>query len=228
MLVLAINTSTKVGTVALFHSDLGLISEVNLNIKLNHSDTVMTSIDSLFALSSYTIKDVERIAVSIGPGSFTGIRVGVGAAKGMAYSLRVPIVGINELDVVAYLSTRGDKDIIAMIDARKERVYYARYRWIESTLTRVSDYLDGEISKVIEEFGVDNIFVGDASVIYRERILELTSNNAILNMKSNSIPRASIMAEVSIDLEESDLVHLEPYYHSKTQAERQKEAEKNN
>ncbi|GLI56062.1 tRNA (adenosine(37)-N6)-threonylcarbamoyltransferase complex dimerization subunit type 1 TsaB [Propionigenium maris DSM 9537] len=227
MLVLAINTSTKVGTVALYHSEKGLISEVNLNIKLNHSDTVMTSIDSLFQLSGYTIKDVERIAVSVGPGSFTGIRVGVGAAKGMAYSLNIPVVGINELDAIAHMTGATDKRIISMIDARKERVYYCDYSFDrEGRVVRNSQYQDGEITKVVEEYAEDNLlFLGDASIVYRERLEELAGERGYFNLKSLSIPRASVMAEMAVDMTPDDLVHLEPYYHSKTQAERMKEAQ---
>ena len=228
MLVLGINTSTKVGTVALYHSETGLISEVNLNIKLNHSDTVMTSIDSLFQLSGYTIKDVEKIAVSTGPGSFTGIRVGVGAAKGMAYSLGVPIVGINELDLIAHMAGITDKKIIATIDARKERVYYTDYSFdANGSIVRNTQYKDGEISKLIEEYSnEDLLFLGDASIIYRERLKELAGDRAYFNLKSLSIPRASAMAEMAVNMEPHDLVHLEPYYHSKTQAERMKELQK--
>lgn len=225
MLVLAINTSTKVGTVALYHSELGLISEVNLNIKLNHSDTIMTSIDSLFDLSGYSVRDVERIAVSIGPGSFTGIRVGVGTAKGMAYSLNVPVVGINELDLIAHMSGATDKKIISMIDARKERVYYADYSFdVDGNIKKNSEYKDGEISTVVEEYSnEDLLFLGDASIVYRDKLKELTGSRGFFNMKSLSIPRASVMAEMAVTMEPDDLVHLEPYYHSKTQAERMKE-----
>lgn len=229
MLVLAINTSTKVGTVALYHSETGLVSEVNLNIKLNHSDTVMTSIDSLFELSGYTIKDVDRIAVSTGPGSFTGIRVGVGAAKGMAYSLQVPIVGVNELDLIAHLAGNTDKRIISTIDARKERVYYCDYSLdADGHIKKHGEYRDGELTVLLEEFPEgDLLFLGDASIIYRERLKELAGSRAFFNPKSLSIPRASVMAEIAVTMDPDDLVHLEPYYHSKTQAERMKEAEKN-
>lgn len=229
MLVLAINTSTKVGTVALYHSKTGLISEVNLNIKLNHSDTVMTSVDSLFELSGYTIKDVERVAVSIGPGSFTGIRVGVGAAKGIAYSLRVPIVGINELDLVAHLAGNTKKKIISTIDARKERVYYCDYSFdTVGNIVRNSDYKDGEITTLLEEYSDEDLLIlGDASITYRDRFREMAGDRVFFNLNSLSIPRASVMAEMAVNMTPDDLVHLEPYYHSKTQAERMKEAEEN-
>ena len=76
MLVLAIDTATKIGSVALYDDKTGVIGEINLYVKVNHSNVIMDAVDSLFKLSGLTIKDVDRIAVTIGPGSFTGIRIG--------------------------------------------------------------------------------------------------------------------------------------------------------
>ena len=85
MVVLGIDASTKTGSVALYDSEIGILSEVNANIRLNHSDSLMSIIDMVFSLAKLKPKDIDRVAVSVGPGSFTGIRVGVGTAKGLAY-----------------------------------------------------------------------------------------------------------------------------------------------
>ena len=84
MLVLAIDTATKIGSVALYDDKIGVIGEINLYVKVNHSNVIMDVVDSLFKLSGLNIKDVDRIAVTIGPGSFTGIRIGTAIAKGLA------------------------------------------------------------------------------------------------------------------------------------------------
>lgn len=123
MLVLAIDTATKIGSVALYDDKTGVIGEINLYVKVNHSNVIMDAVDSLFKLSGLTIKDVDRIAVTIGPGSFTGIRIGTAIAKGLAYSLKKPIVGVNELDVLAHMGENREDIIVPLIDARKERVY---------------------------------------------------------------------------------------------------------
>ena len=102
MLILAIDTSTNVGTVALYSSETGLVGEITINIKRTHSENIMVAIDNLLKLTEHTIKDVDKFAVSTGPGSFTGIRIGVAVAKGLAYSTGKPIAGINELDAIAY------------------------------------------------------------------------------------------------------------------------------
>ncbi len=224
MLALAIDTSTKAGTVALYHREKGLVTEVNLNVNLNHSDTVMSAIDILFELSGNSIKDVERIAVSTGPGSFTGIRVGVGTAKGLAYSLKVPVVGVNELDAIANLAPHTKMKIISLIDARKERVYYAEYSFGSGgKLERKSDYRDGELRVILEGYRDEEIlFLGDGSIHYRDLIIEVMGIKAYFTSKSLSLPRASVIAEVSFDMPEDNLFQLEPFYLSKTQAERNK------
>lgn len=228
MLALAIDTSTKSGTVALYHKEKGLVAELNLNVNLNHSDTVMSAIDALFELSGNSIKDIERIAVSTGPGSFTGIRVGVGTAKGLAYSLKVPLVGINELDAIANLAPHTSKKIISLIDARKERVYYAEYAYnSKDRLERKTDYKDGELSSILEGYrGEDVLFLGDGSIHYRELIKDIMGDKCFFTSNSLSLPRASVMAEICFDMPEDNVFQLEPFYLSKTQAERNKEKNK--
>ncbi|MEG0397466.1 MAG: tRNA (adenosine(37)-N6)-threonylcarbamoyltransferase complex dimerization subunit type 1 TsaB [Cetobacterium sp.] len=222
MLVLAIDTSTKIGTVALYDSTEGVIGEITLNVKQNHSDTIMVVIDTLFKLSKKEIKDIDKIAVSSGPGSFTGIRIGVAVAKGLAYSLEKPIVGINELDILAELAGKRTGKIIAMLDARKERVFYAIYRYFDSNLVRESEYLDGEIRDIVKDSSEEILFLGDGAEANKTLITELMGEKAIFNLKSNNIPRSSILAELSLN-KEDNLFTLEPFYVNKTQAEREKE-----
>ena len=127
MLVLAIDTSTKIGSVSLYDDKIGVIGELNLYIKVNHSAVIMNMIDNLFKMTKLSIKDVDRVAVSVGPGSFTGIRIGVAVAKGLCYGTKKSIVGINELDLLVQNIEAGEGIVIPLLDARKERVYYSIY-----------------------------------------------------------------------------------------------------
>ncbi|MGL4534226.1 MAG: tRNA (adenosine(37)-N6)-threonylcarbamoyltransferase complex dimerization subunit type 1 TsaB [Fusobacteriaceae bacterium] len=232
MLVLAIDTSTKVGTVALYSEEKGVLGEIFINSTINHSETIMGSVDSLFKITGINIKDVNKVAVSTGPGSFTGIRIGVGLAKGLAYSLKAPIVGVNELDVIANLSgTLLDEkcNIISLIDARKERVYYCVYRQEKGEIKKVSEYLAGDLEEVLEKYSDGkNLFLGDGSIVYREKILEKIKENAVFYNKSLCLPRASILAELALKKESDNLISLEPFYISKTQAEREKNKKEKN
>ena len=224
MLVLAIDTATKIGSVALYDDKIGVIGEINLYVKVNHSNVIMDAVDSLFKLSGLNIKDVDRIAVTIGPGSFTGIRIGTAIAKGLAYSLKKPIVGVNELDVLAHMGENREDIIVPLIDARKERVYFSKYRYVDSILLREEEYKDGELRDVLEELkGKKVTFIGDGAIVNEKLINEILEKDYTIFSKANSIPRAGIAAQISLHLSEDNLYTLEPLYVNKSQAEREKE-----
>lgn len=224
MLVLAIDTATKIGSVALYDDKIGVIGEINLYVKVNHSNVIMDAVDSLFKLSGLNIKDVDRIAVTIGPGSFTGIRIGTAIAKGLAYSLKKPIVGVNELDVLAHMGENREDIIVPLIDARKERVYFSKYRYIDNILLREEEYKDGELREILDDLkGKKVTFIGDGAIVNEKLINEILEKDYTIFSKANSIPRAGVAAQISLRLPEDNLYTLEPLYVNKSQAEREKE-----
>lgn len=224
MLVLAIDTATKIGSVALYDDKIGVIGEINLYVKVNHSNVIMDAVDSLFKLSGLNIKDVDRIAVTIGPGSFTGIRIGTAIAKGLAYSLKKPIVGVNELDVLAHMGENREDIIVPLIDARKERVYFSKYRYIDNILLREEEYKDGELREILDDLkGKKVTFIGDGAIVNEKLINEILEKDYTIFSKANSIPRAGVAAQISLHLPEDNLYTLEPLYVNKSQAEREKE-----
>lgn len=224
MLILAIDTSTKIGTVALYEKDKGTLGEITLNSGNNHSENIMGSIDQLYKLTGKKIENTDRIAVSTGPGSFTGIRIGVSVAKGLAYSLGRDIVGINELDSIANLAGHFQGDILAMIDARKERVYFAGYTQEKGVISRKTDYGDRELVNLLENYkGNKTLFLGDGALNYRELISSIMGEDAVFYSDVLSTPRASVLAQLAVDKNPDNLMGLEPYYVNKSQAEREKE-----
>ncbi|WP_294662774.1 tRNA (adenosine(37)-N6)-threonylcarbamoyltransferase complex dimerization subunit type 1 TsaB [uncultured Fusobacterium sp.] len=224
MLILAIDTATKIGSVALYDDEVGIVGEINLYVKINHSNVIMKSIDSLFDLSGYTIKDVDKIAVTTGPGSFTGIRIGVAIAKGLAYSLKKPIIGINELDVLAETGEEREGLIVPLIDARKERVYYSQYKYENRKLVRKTEYKDGELRDILTNLkGEKVVFIGDGALVNQELIKEIMGEENIIFSKVNSIPRAAMAAQMALQHEDDNIYTLEPFYLNKSQAEREKE-----
>lgn len=224
MLILAIDTATKIGSVALYEDKTGIIGEINLYVKVNHSNVIMKAVDSLFDLSGYTIKDVDKIAVTTGPGSFTGIRIGVAIAKGLAYSLKKPIIGINELDILAETGEEREGLIVPLIDARKERVYYSQYKYENRKLVRKEEYKDGELRDILEKLkGEKVVFIGDGAIVNQELIKEIMGEDNIVFSKANSIPRAAMAAQMALHHEDDNIYTLEPFYLNKSQAEREKE-----
>ena len=219
MLILGIDTSTKVGSVALFDDKKGVLAEVIINTKSNHSDTIMNAIDYILNLANCDVDDLNKVAVTVGPGSFTGIRIGIAIAKALVFKKNIKMTAMNTLDLLMYETAYKGK-IFSMIDARKERVYYALYENME----KIGEYSDGELREILEMYKEDEIlFTGDASYIYKEIIEEIMGNKAKFINKARVFPRAGILAERAINLEEVNAVIFEPYYHSKTQAEREKE-----
>lgn len=226
MLVLAIDTSTKAGSVALFDDKKGLLGEIIINIDRNHSDTMMKAIDYLFEISKKKIDDLSKIAVTEGPGSFTGIRVGMGIVKGLVFGKNIEVVSKNTLDLLAE-EVIFEGEVVPLIDARKGRVYYSIYEKNTSKIKRISNYMDGELEKILETLKNRKIcFTGDASYIYKNEIIDIMGENAIFLPESRILPKASILAEKALNLEKVNPIILEPYYHSKTQAEREKENKK--
>lgn len=223
MLILGIDTSTNVGTVAIYSDVKGTLGEISVNINKTHSENIMVMIDELFKLTNTTINDIDKIAVSIGPGSFTGIRIGVAVAKGLASATNCKIVGVNELDVIAGNSTSNECEICSIIDARKERGYYCTFKYENGILKQLEDYKVGELKEFLEtRKEIRTVYLGDGAINYKNLISNIVGENGLFAPKSLNLPRASVVAELGIN-NEDNLYTMEPIYLSKSQAEREKE-----
>ena len=212
MLILGIDTSTKICTCSIFDSENGVIAETSLSVKKNHSNIVMPIIDNLFKISDLTINDIDKIAVAIGPGSFTGVRIALGIAKGLAMALNKPLIAVNELDILEAIASGNENEIIPLIDARKERVYY-KYQ---------NKYVDDYLINLISNFDKNKkyIFVGDGATNYKNILKDNLGDNAIVLPMFNAFPRASILCELALNKEEANIYTLEPEYISKSRAEK--------
>ena len=212
MLILGIDTSTKICTCSIFDSENGVIAETSLSVKKNHSNIVMPIIDNLFKISDLTINDIDKIAVAIGPGSFTGVRIALGIAKGLAMALNKPLIAVNELDILEAIAGGNENEIIPLIDARKERVYY-KYQ---------NKYVDDYLINLISNFDKNKkyIFVGDGATNYKNILKDNLGDNAIVLPIYNAFPRASILCELALNKEEANIYTLEPEYISKSRAEK--------
>ena len=212
MLILGIDTSTKICTCSIFDSENGVIAETSLSVKKNHSNIVMPIIDNLFKISDLNINDIDKIAVAIGPGSFTGVRIALGIAKGLAMALNKPLIAVNELDILEAIASGNENEIIPLIDARKERVYY-KYQ---------NTYVDDYLINLISNFDKNKkyIFVGDGAINYKNILKDNLGENAIILPMYNAFPRASVLCELALNKEEANIYTLEPEYISKSRAEK--------
>nr|WP_314386545.1 tRNA (adenosine(37)-N6)-threonylcarbamoyltransferase complex dimerization subunit type 1 TsaB [uncultured Fusobacterium sp.] len=212
MLILGIDTSTKICTCSIFDSENGVIAETSLSVKKNHSNIVMPIIDNLFKISDLNINDIDKIAVAIGPGSFTGVRIALGITKGLAMALNKPLIAVNELDILEAIAEGNENEVIPLIDARKERVYY-KYQ---------GNYIDDYLINLISNFDKNKkyVFVGDGAINYKNILKDNLGDNAIVLPMYNTFPRASVLCELALNKEEANIYTLEPEYISKSRAEK--------
>lgn len=212
MLILGIDTSTKICTCSIFDSENGVIAETSLSVKKNHSNIVMPIIDNLFKISDLNINDIDKIVVAIGPGSFTGVRIALGIAKGLAMALNKPLIAVNELDILEAIANGNENEIIPLIDARKERVYY-KYQ---------NTYVDDYLINLISNFDKNKkyVFVGDGAINYKNILKDNLGDNAVILPMFNAFPRASVLCELALNKEEANIYTLEPEYISKSRAEK--------
>jgi tRNA threonylcarbamoyladenosine biosynthesis protein TsaB len=176
MKLLAVDTSTAVESVAVLDSG-ELLSERVIVVKETHNRRLLETIDRTLSDAGVSLRDIEMFAVGVGPGSFTGIRIGITTIKALAWSLGKPVMGVSSLDALAAPFSFGKGYICPMIDARKREVYYAFYEADGSgNFRRESKYKVGApstVEKEIVEKGIKEIFFcGDGWKIYKDHFLQ--------------------------------------------------------
>lgn len=223
MKILAIDSSSRTATAAIVDDD-GIIGEYSVNYRKS-SVILMPMIDDLLKMTGINKKEITHLAVSKGPGSFTGLRIGAATAKGLAHALKIPIAGVSSLDGLAY-NIREFKGIICpVIDALKGYVYTAFYS-SGYELKRLSDTLlipVKELCEIIKNYGNDVIFTGDGVNVYRNELLSMTGINIFFASPVDNISRASSIGMLSIEkIIKGDLstyIDFKPYYIRKPAAE---------
>jgi len=223
MKILAIETSTMMGSVAIMDEN-GLIAEYCLNIKTTHSERLMKTIDAILRDSSLTIKDIEGYAVSIGPGSFTGLRIGLGTVKGLAYVTKKPVAAIPTLDALSYNIPFSKYNICPMLDARKNEVYTSLYRFKENgELLKLVDDSVIRPEILIKDIKGPTVFLGEGAVIYRDLIKKILGDNARFAPYAQNLPSAANVAELGLKAllsgDKKDPETLVPKYIRKSEAE---------
>lgn len=165
MLVLGLESATTQVGVALGNSK-GVITSFHSTQERRHAETTAPAIDFLCRQAGVDLDEVTVIAVDVGPGLFTGLRVGIATAKAIAYARGLPMVGVSSLDVLAYPARITDRRVVSVIDARRGEVYYAAYRSGEAGLQRVTEPRAGspaEVAGYLRSLDEDCLVVGDGA-----------------------------------------------------------------
>ncbi len=167
MLIFGIDTCSAVATSALFDGEK-LIAQTVVNHKKTHSQKIMPQIENLFALCELDVNDVDVFASAVGPGSFTGVRIGVATIKGMAQALNKPCVAVSTLEALAYPFTHFSGIVCPILDARRGQVYNALFEQGK----RICPDRALALSGLLEELkGKQVMFLGDGAIPYQEEIL---------------------------------------------------------
>ncbi len=200
-----------------------LVAENFVNCGLTHSETLMPMIDSALKMAGKDIDDVDLIAVSDGPGSFTGLRIGIGTVKGLAMGAGKKVLGVSPLRALCFGVKGFGGKIAALMDARRGQVYCAVYKWESDKLTEITEPSAMPLSELLMSLKDEEVmYVGDGASAFKEEIKEKQGNNAYFPSESFLFQRASFIAAAAEGHEGIDEKLLQPFYLRRPQAERER------
>lgn len=246
MIILGLDTATPTASVALVE-DGKLVAEKiydesrnseqdsRVHAKGNHAEIVLPLIQSILAQGHISLTALSGLAVSIGPGSFTGLRIALATVKGIAYEWRLPVVGVSTLHANAARVKNHEGVICSLLDARKQQVYAAMFHRQGQSLTRLSEDRVCSIDAAIESLrqaGVTNpVVIGDGARAYEPLLLKAFGASVRISAGDES---GSVAAEVAAlswrrfaDHRSDDLASLVPVYLRSSEAENRRAAQIN-
>lgn len=227
MKILAADTSANVATVCVVQ-DGKLLAERVVDYKKTHSQTLMPMIDGVLADCGSDIAEIDLFAVANGPGSFTGLRIGVSTIKGMAHASGKPVAEISTLEALAHNVYMTDAVVCPIMDARRSQVYNAIYEWEDGELEPLVEPRTVAIEDCVADaagFERKIIFVGDGVPVHREYIEKTLGDMAVFAPPSCNSHRASSVAVLACRNEacRKSCYEVTPVYLRKPQAERELE-----
>ena len=224
MSILAIDTATQVSSVAVLKEGR-LLAELTMQGKLTHSETLLPHIEQVLKMAAVAKEELTGIAVSNGPGSFTGLRIGLAAAKAMSYVLGIPLVGVSTLQALAYQLPAPGVRVMCLLDAQKGNAYVESYRWENNSLQVVDSVQVAKITDIVAACANMNaqvILLGDAVQKKVAGKLELPANVSVAPPHI-VMPRAACVAmlgQAKLMAGETDnVMDLEPVYIRRSEAE---------
>ncbi|MBI2468584.1 MAG: tRNA (adenosine(37)-N6)-threonylcarbamoyltransferase complex dimerization subunit type 1 TsaB [Candidatus Rokubacteria bacterium] len=225
MRLLAVESSTLTGAVALLEGDT-VVAESRLNVAVTHSERLLTAVDQLLAGARWRLGDVEALAVAVGPGSFTGLRIGVSTMKSLAFATGKPLVGIPTLDALAWTLPFAAHPVCPILDAKKGEVYTALYRTDAGRLERLWEYralAPAELAARLREAGGPVVFVGDGIGPFRELLDAALGAAARFAPPAHRLPSAATVGDLARQAlargEAADPGGLVPLYVRRSEAE---------
>ncbi len=227
--ILAIEASGLVAGVAIATEEK-IIGECSVNLKMTHSETLLPMVDDLVKRTGSNLSDFNAIAVSGGPGSFTGLRIGSSTAKGLGLALNIPIVSVPTAEAIAFNIFGFEGVICPLMDARRNQVYTGLYKNTAEGFTVVADQMAVDINDIVEKInalGEPVILLGDGVPVYRNILREKLKVSYQFAPASLAVQRPASLAARALQLYAEGKVvaaadHA-PDYLRQSQAERERE-----
>lgn len=230
MKILSIETSGKICGVSILENE-NILKSISLDNGLTHSETLMPLIKKLFDNLNFKLKDIDLIVCDKGPGSFTGIRIGIATAKAFSDALNIPAIGVSSLETLCY-NQKENGIICALIDAKNANCYSAIFENIDGKYILRRNFDINNIDDLLNELKNLKLnyaltFVGDGSQIYKEKILKYfpISSFNFENISSDNLALAGLRTYIENNKLCEDLL---PMYLRKSQAEIMMEAKEKN
>uniref|UniRef100_UPI0030840BB1 tRNA (adenosine(37)-N6)-threonylcarbamoyltransferase complex dimerization subunit type 1 TsaB n=1 Tax=Desulforadius tongensis TaxID=1216062 RepID=UPI0030840BB1 len=198
--MLGIEAATPVAGVAVLEENK-LLAEGFVNNKRTHSVNLLPMIKKVIADAGIKPEQLDGIAVSSGPGSFTGLRIGITTAKTLAHTWKLPVMAVSTLDALAYPLVGYHGLICPVLNARKNEVYTAVYRGKEKELKRLTGLMavpPGELMQILNQWPDKVLFLGDGVDVYREEIIQTMGNRAQFAARAVALPRGAVVAEMGM------------------------------
>jgi tRNA threonylcarbamoyladenosine biosynthesis protein TsaB len=222
MKILALETSTMLGGVAIADGQ-GLVAEVRLNVKTTHSERMMTAVDYALRHADMTLEEIDAVAVASGPGSFTGLRIGLSTAKGLCYAAAKPLVLVPTLEAFAWNFPYCVYPVCVMLDARKGEVYAGLFRWEGDGFAPVAPVRSLLPEELFKDVAGPVVLAGEGVLRYHDRIMSAAAGRGIVAPQHKMVPSPSNVAflgmQKALCSEFADAATAEPLYVRKSEAE---------
>ncbi|NJD04255.1 MAG: tRNA (adenosine(37)-N6)-threonylcarbamoyltransferase complex dimerization subunit type 1 TsaB [Ruminiclostridium sp.] len=229
MRILAVDTSSAVAAVAIMN-ERELLGEFILNHKKTHSQKLIPMIDVIMKNLELSPEDIDVYAASSGPGSFTGLRIGITTIKAMAFAAKKPVVSVPALDALAYNVPNTGALVCPMMDARNNQVYTALYKFEKGMQVNISEYMGvpvQELVQIIRGKNSDVLIIGDGVLIHKEYLKSELGPRChfppqyLLQQRASSVAQLALNKAAEGKLE--NCFDMVPFYLRKSQAERELE-----
>jgi tRNA threonylcarbamoyladenosine biosynthesis protein TsaB len=220
--VLGIDTATMNSGIGVVEKGQ-VLADFRYDVKLTHSEVLLSFIDRLLRDLNLKLEDIDGFSISIGPGSFTGLRIGLATVKGLAFSSGKPVVGVPTLDALAFLSRGCRYPVVPIIDAKKYQIYAAVYHTQDNKIERKTPYLVMDLEDLIKKLPEEVVFTGPKIEIFRSQLKKAMGKKAHFISGEKTLPSGAAVAYLGWqklkENKKEDLSSLVPIYVRKSEAE---------